>query len=51
VPDGDGCGHALDFWFRQATLHPAPPPSPAQPKPGVSLAALPAACKQIVMAP
>ena len=51
-PDsGDGCGHELDFWFKESTLHPAPPPVPPQPKPGLTLAGLPAACKQIVNAP
>ena len=25
-PDpGDGCGHELDFWFKELTLHPTPP--------------------------
>ena len=48
---GDGCGHELDFWFKDATLHPVPPLFPEKPKPGVTMAALPAACKQIVTAP
>ena len=48
VPDGDGCGHALDFWFKESTLHPAPPKAPSKP---MTLAGLPAACKQIVKAP
>jgi penicillin-insensitive murein endopeptidase len=43
----DGCGHELDFWFKQSTLHPPPP----KPKPALTLAGLPAACKQIVKAP
>ena len=51
VPEGDGCGHALDFWFKESTLHPAPPKVPAKPKPQLTLAGLPAACKQVVMAP
>jgi len=51
VPEGDGCGHALDFWFKESTLHPAPQPVPPKPKAGPTLAALPSACKQIVMAP
>jgi penicillin-insensitive murein endopeptidase len=51
-PDtSDGCGHALDFWFKESTLHPIPPPVPGKPKPGLTLAALPAACRQIVNAP
>jgi penicillin-insensitive murein endopeptidase len=51
-PDAsDGCGHELDFWFKDSTLHPTPPLFPAKPKPALTLAGLPAACKQIVTAP
>jgi penicillin-insensitive murein endopeptidase len=51
-PDaGDGCGHALDFWFKESTLHPTPPLIPAKPKPALTMAGLPAVCKQIVAAP
>jgi penicillin-insensitive murein endopeptidase len=46
----DGCGHELDFWFKESTLHPAPA-IPAKPGPSLTLAGLPAACKKIVMAP
>src|ERR1700722_8238003 len=48
---GDGCGHELDYWFKESTLHPQPPPVPEKPKPALTLKALPAACKQVVMAP
>jgi len=51
VPPGDGCGHALDYWFTAGVLHPKPPEKPAGPRTGPTLAALPAACKQIVKAP
>jgi penicillin-insensitive murein DD-endopeptidase len=51
VPEGDGCGHELDYWFKEATLHPAPPLIPPKPKPGPTLASLPPTCKQIVDAP
>ena len=44
----DGCGHELDFWFKDSTLHPATPPKP---KPALTLAGLPPECKQIVKAP
>jgi penicillin-insensitive murein endopeptidase len=44
---GDGCGHDLDFWFKESTLH----PPPTKPKPALTLADLPPACKQIVKAP
>jgi penicillin-insensitive murein endopeptidase len=51
-PDpGDGCGHELDFWFKESTLHPLPPLIPPKPKPPLTLAGLPPACKQIVQAP
>ena len=51
-PDaGDGCGHELDFWFKDSTLHPQPPPVPPKPKPAMTLAGLPPACKQVVQAP
>jgi penicillin-insensitive murein endopeptidase len=51
-PDAeDGCGHELDFWFKDSTLHPVPPLIPAKPKPPMTLAGLPAECKRIVDAP
>jgi penicillin-insensitive murein DD-endopeptidase len=43
----DGCGHELDFWFQESTLR----PPPLKPKPVLTLAGLPPACKQIVKAP
>jgi penicillin-insensitive murein endopeptidase len=43
----DGCGSELDFWFKESTLH----PPPSKPKPVLTLAGLPLACKQIVKAP
>jgi penicillin-insensitive murein endopeptidase len=48
---GDGCGHELDWWFSDAVLHPPPPKEPAKPKPPMTLADLPPACRQIVRAP
>jgi penicillin-insensitive murein endopeptidase len=47
----DGCGHELDFWFKESTLHPIPPLFPPKPKPPLTLSGLPAACKRIVEAP
>jgi penicillin-insensitive murein endopeptidase len=47
APPRDGCGHELDFWFKESTLH----PPPRKPKPALTLASLPPACKQIVKAP
>jgi penicillin-insensitive murein DD-endopeptidase len=52
VPSGDGCGHALDAWFRPSILQPRPPLN-ANLKPGrkLTLAGLPRACRAVVMAP
>jgi penicillin-insensitive murein endopeptidase len=44
----EGCGHELDYWFTEAVLHPAPQPPPEH---LMTLAALPAACRQVLMAP
>jgi penicillin-insensitive murein endopeptidase len=46
---GDGCGHELDYWFSDAVIHPAPPTEP--PKPPLTLAELPAACRALVTTP
>jgi hypothetical protein len=43
VIESDG----LDFWFKESTLH----PPPSKPRPVLTLAKLPPACKQIVKAP
>lgn len=51
VPTGDGCGHALDSWFRPSILHPPPPKVPPKPKPSLALAKMPVACRAVVMAP
>jgi penicillin-insensitive murein endopeptidase len=51
TPGGDGCGNELNYWFSDAVLHPKPPKVPPKPKPPLKLADLPAACRQIVVAP
>jgi penicillin-insensitive murein endopeptidase len=56
VPPGDGCGKELDWWFRDAIIKPRPAPKPdpnAKPKPrrGITMAELPAACRQVLLAP
>jgi penicillin-insensitive murein endopeptidase len=48
---GDGCGHELDYWFKPSTLHPIQPLIPPKPKAPLTLAGLPAACRQLVNAP
>jgi penicillin-insensitive murein DD-endopeptidase len=47
----EGCGHDLDYWFSDAILHPPPPKEPPKKKPPLTLANLPAACRQVVLAP
>jgi penicillin-insensitive murein endopeptidase len=47
----EGCGHDLDYWFSDGVLHPQPPKEPPKPKPPITLADLPAACRQILLAP
>jgi penicillin-insensitive murein DD-endopeptidase len=48
---GEGCGHDLDYWFSDAILHPPPPKEPPKPKPPLTMASLPAACRQVLLAP
>ena len=49
-PADDGCGKELDHWFTPAILHPPPSP-PSPPRPGPRMADLPAACRQVLLAP
>jgi penicillin-insensitive murein endopeptidase len=51
VPPGEGCGKELDWWFRDAVLHPPPPKEPPKPKPALTMAGLPPACRQVLIAP
>jgi penicillin-insensitive murein endopeptidase len=45
VPPGDGCGKSLAWWFSDEALH----PKPGKPKPPLTLAQLPAECRQVVL--
>src|SRR5436190_18768378 len=50
--EGEGCSTAdLAFWFKDSTLHPKPPAVPPKPKPPMTMAALPPACKAVLAAP
>lgn len=50
--EDEGCKPAdLSYWFSDAVLHPKPPPEPPKPKPPMTLAQMPAACKQVLNAP
>jgi penicillin-insensitive murein endopeptidase len=51
APAVDGCGKELNYWFSNAVLHPPPPKEPAKPKPALTMADLPAACRQVLLAP
>jgi penicillin-insensitive murein endopeptidase len=48
----EGCS-AKDFayWFSERVLHPRLPTTPPKPRPPITLADLPAACRQILIAP
>jgi penicillin-insensitive murein DD-endopeptidase len=48
---GEGCGADLDKWFTDEILHPKPAPIPPKPKPPLRMADLPAACRQVLLAP
>jgi penicillin-insensitive murein endopeptidase len=50
--DSEGCSAGdLAYWFSDAVLHPKPPKIPPKPKPPMTLAQLPAACRQVLAAP
>src|SRR6266567_2164651 len=49
---GEGCKPAdLAYWFKDSIIHPKPPKEPPKPKPPMTLAQLPAACRQVLAAP
>ncbi|GJD86543.1 MULTISPECIES: penicillin-insensitive murein endopeptidase [Methylobacterium] len=50
-PPGDGCGEELAYWFSDAVLNPKPPKVKPKPRPPMTLAALPAACRAVLKAP
>jgi penicillin-insensitive murein endopeptidase len=50
--ESEGCSAGdLAFWFKDSTLHPKPPITPPTPKPPMTMAALPPACKAVLAAP
>jgi penicillin-insensitive murein endopeptidase len=50
--DGEGCSSAdLAYWFKDSVLHPKPPQKPPKPKPPITMAQLPAACRDVLAAP
>jgi penicillin-insensitive murein DD-endopeptidase len=49
VTPGDGCDHAsLAYWFSGGVLHPRPQLGPTRPRPALTLADLPAACRTVL---
>jgi len=50
APHADGCGKALDWWFRESIIHPPPPKHPPKPRKPKTMASLPAECKQVLLA-
>jgi penicillin-insensitive murein endopeptidase len=51
TPQSDGCGKDLDYWFQESILNPRPPLVPPKPKPPLTMADLPPACRQVLLAP
>jgi penicillin-insensitive murein endopeptidase len=50
--EGEGCSAGdLAYWFKDSVLHPKPPKEPPKPRPPMTLAQLPAACKAVLAAP
>jgi penicillin-insensitive murein endopeptidase len=50
--ESEGCGPGdLAFWFKDSIIHPQPPKEPPKPRPSITLAQLPAACRQVLAAP
>ena len=49
TPRGDGCDASLAYWFSDAVMHPKLNPD-AKPKPPLTLAQLPAACREVLLA-
>ena len=49
-PGGDGCGDELAYWFSDAVLNPRKSTKPTKPKPPMTMASLPAACRTVLKA-
>src|SRR5438552_3681521 len=50
--ESEGCSAGdLAYWFKDSVLHPKPPKTPPKPKPPMTMASLPAACKAVLAAP
>jgi penicillin-insensitive murein endopeptidase len=50
--EGEACSTSdLAYWFKDSVLHPKPPEKPPKPKPPMTLAQMPAACRSVLAAP
>ncbi len=49
--EGDGCDASLAHWFSPGILHPRPSLAPPRPKPPLTIAQMPAACRTVAAAP
>jgi penicillin-insensitive murein DD-endopeptidase len=50
--NSEGCSTGdLAYWFKDSILHPKPPTKPEKPRPPMTLAQLPADCRQVLAAP
>ena len=50
--EDEGCKASdLAYWFKDSIIHPKPPTEPPKPRPGITLAQLPAECRQVLQAP
>jgi len=50
--EGEGCDASdLAYWFQDSVLHPKPEAEPQKPRPPMTLAQMPAACRQVLAAP
>ena len=49
--EAEGCGKDLDYWFSPGVLNPPPPKEPPKPRPPLTMADLPAGCRQVLLAP
>jgi penicillin-insensitive murein endopeptidase len=49
---GEGCSTSdLAYWFKDSIIHPEPPKVPPTPSHGITLAQMPAPCRQVLAAP
>ena len=50
-PRATAAARTSAYWFSDAIIHPKPPKVPPKPKPAMTMAALPAACRAVLKAP